>query len=335
MTESRSEKILITGGSGFIGTNFVEFVQKQGHPLLNLDISQPLNRSHFQFWRKVDILDPEGLDNAFASFQPDWVVHLAARTDCDENTTVEKDYIVNTFGTENVLNAIKSTPSVSRAILTSTQFVCRPGIVPANDEVYDPHTVYGQSKVIAEQLTRSANLTCTWTIIRPTNIWGPWHLRYLAQFLRILQKGLYFHPRGRPCTKSYGYVGNVVHQIAQILVAPSLAVNGRTLYVGDKPIELLTWVDAFSKELRGKPVCIMPYWAMQFAAMCGDIISTCTGKPFLLNSGRFRSMVDDYIAPMDETFALLGNSPASLLEGVRETVRWLREYENDNAESKK
>ena len=127
-------KILITGGSGFIGTNLIEFLRGKNVKLLNLDVHQPLCSKHVSYWKKQDILNFSTLMKLFQEFRPQCVIHLAARTDCDENTTVEKDYRVNTVGTENVIAAIKATPSVSRVVITSTQYVCRPGLLPENDE---------------------------------------------------------------------------------------------------------------------------------------------------------------------------------------------------------
>ncbi len=326
MRSLRPNRLLVTGGSGFIGTNLVECAIRRALPLLNIDIQPPLRKAHNSTWCRMDILESDALKRAFAEFQPDWVVHLAARTDCDENTTVERDYQVNTLGTESLLEAVRATPSVSRLLITSTQFVYRPGVVPKNDYEYDPHTVYGHSKVVTEQLTRSADLPCTWTIIRPTNIWGPWHLRYREQFLRTMQRGLYVHPGGRKCVKSYGYVGNVVHQIFGILDAPAEPVNKQTFYVGDMPIDLLAWVNEFSLQLRGKRVRTVPYSLMKVIALCGDILSAIKGKPFLINSRRLQSMTEDYVTPMRKTFDLLGDPPISMAEGVRQTVQWLREF---------
>ena len=60
-------------------------------------------------------------------------------------------------------------------LITSSQLVCRPGYVPKNYEDYAPHTLYGQSKVQTELITRAwKGAPCPWTLIRPTSIWGPW-----------------------------------------------------------------------------------------------------------------------------------------------------------------
>jgi hypothetical protein len=61
-----------------------------------------------------------------------------------------------------------------------------------------------------------------------------------------------------------------------------------------------------------------------------------TGKPFYITSSRYRSMVTDYVTPMDQTYALLGQPKFSLEQGVAETVAWLHtqpEYQPPPARS--
>lgn len=319
-------KLFITGGSGFIGTNAIDVFSKSGATILNFSLHGPLKSEHNQYWVEGDILNAVATQAAFEQFRPDHVLHLAARAECDENTTIEKGYRVNTQGTQNVLDAIRETPSVERVIITSSQFVCGPGPRPKNDSDYFPATVYGESKVITEKLTRAANLPTTWTIVRPTNIWGPWHMRYRREFWRVVERGLYIHPGRQPVVRCYGYVGNVVDQIRKIFDAPRDAIHGKTIYVGDRPTDLFDWVNGFSKGLTGKPVRVVPRSLMRALAFAGDIPSRLTGKPFLINSSRFRSMTTDYDTPIAETFTLLGENPYSLEEGIRETVQWLRSY---------
>ena len=323
-------RLLITGGSGFIGTNAIEAFSKDAAALLNYSDHAPLNPEQMPYWRAGNILDPVATTAAFREFQPDRVLHLAARAECDENTTVEKGYRANTEGTRNVLEAIRATPSVRRAIITSTQFVCAPGRLPKDDTDYFPETVYGQSKVISEQLTREADLPCCWTIVRPTNIWGPWHMRYRRQFWRVLGRGLYVHPGRQPVIRSYGYVGNVVHQIRQILMADVDLVRGQTFYLGDRPINLYDWTNGFSRALSGHEVRVVPRPLMRALALIGDIPTYLTGKPFLINSSRFRSMTTDYNTPMERTFELFGENPNTLEIGIEETVQWLQGYRGSN-----
>jgi nucleoside-diphosphate-sugar epimerase len=319
-------RILITGGSGFIGTNAIEIFSAEGHTIFNYSLHAPLKSAQMRYWRAGDILDPVATTAAFQEFQPTEVLHLAARAECDEKVTAEEGFRANTEGTKNVLDAIRATPSVQRAIITSSQFVCAPGRLPTSDTDYFPETTYGESKVITERLTRKANLPCCWTIIRPTNIWGPWHLRYRREFWRVLQRGLYVHPGRTPVIRCYGYVKNVVHQIRTILEAPREKVNRKTIYLGDPPTDLFNWVNGFSRLLAGRDVRVVPRVLMRGLAFLGDIPSSITGKPFLINSSRFRSMTTNYDTPMQRTFELLGENPYPLEQGISETVQWLRLY---------
>lgn len=319
-------KLLITGGSGFIGTNAIDVFAPRGVDILNFSLHPPLKPEHKQYWVEGDIMNAPALKAAFEKFQPDHVLHLAARAECDENTTVEQGYKVNTEGTQNVLDTIRVTPSVKRVIITSSQFVCGPGPLPKNDSDYFPATVYGESKAITEKLTRAADLPVTWTIVRPTNIWGPWHMRYRREFWRVVQRGLYVHPGRQPVIRCYGYVKNVVDQIRKIFEAPHEKVHGKTIYLGDRPTNLFDWVNGFSKALAGRPVRIVPRPMMKALAVMGDIPSRLTGKPFLINSSRLRSMTTDYNTPIAETFDLLGENPYNLEQGINATVEWLKSY---------
>src|SRR4051812_37193821 len=95
------KKILITGASGFIGTNFVAAALEAGFGVVNADPKPPFDSAQRAVWRRADIMERGPLIALFRAERPDYVVHLAARTDCDERTTVEDGYTLNTTGTQN------------------------------------------------------------------------------------------------------------------------------------------------------------------------------------------------------------------------------------------
>lgn len=319
----RQPRILCTGASGFIGTNLMDSLMGTQAKVLNVDKRPPVKKEQHPWWVDCNIMDASHLQRVFREFQPDAVVHLAART--DTQGTKLKEYVENTDGTKNVLDAIRSTGSVSRAVITSTQYVHRPGHLPEHEEDFEPHTVYGESKVISEKLTRSANLNAVWTIIRPTNIWGPWHPRYPYEFWSVLQKGLYFHPGRQPVIRSYGYVGNVVHQIRQILDAPTQIAHGKVYYVGDPPLNLYDWANGFSRAITARNVRIVPRWMLHMAALWGDLLAKIA-IPFPITSSRYQSMTTDYPTPMSKTLDVFGMPPFALEDGIQLTVTWLKEY---------
>ncbi|MDB5957085.1 NAD(P)-dependent oxidoreductase [Ramlibacter sp.] len=314
-------KLLVTGGSGFIGTHLVEYLLARGHEVLNLDIAAPNLPTHEAAWREVDIMDAPRVLAAFEQFQPEVVVHLAARTDTDSNRL--SDYEVNTVGTERILAGIRHVASVKRFVLTSTQFVNQYNGLPKGDQDYAPHTVYGESKVIAEQVTRAANLPCTWVIIRPTNIWGAWHRRYPSEFWAILSRKLYLHPGFKPVTRAYGYVGNVVQQVAALIDAPAEKVNGQVFYVGDEPIDLYQWVNGFSMAQIGSPVRRVPRAFIRGLALVGDAFKLVHLK-FPITGSRYKSMTHSNYISIKKTTDVCGVPPYSLSDGIRETVEWMQ-----------
>lgn len=322
--DSSQARVLVTGGSGFIGTHAIEALRSRALSVWNIDLRSPSNTRQADSWVDGDILDRDRLERQVRDIAPTHVLHLAARTDMD-GVTVE-DYATNFEGTSNLLGALRAVGSARRVVLTSTQFVCGPGVQVVDDETFGPHTVYGQSKVEMERLVRAESWPFAWTVVRPTNVWGPWHPRYPNEFWRVLRRGLYVHPGREPVIRGYGYVGNVASQMLRVFELARETIDGRVFYVGDLPVPLLTWVGAFARGITGREPRIVPRPLVRGMALAGDVL-TGVGLPFPITSSRYQSMTQDYRPPMEASLAVLGSGPFTLEDGVRETLDWLREHE--------
>ena len=148
-------RVLVTGGSGFIGTNVVEAFRRDECVVLNVDIAPPKTPQHAPSWQRLDILDATALRRAFVSFRPEVVIHLAAKTVLEERTTLDH-YAANIEGVRHVIDAIQAAGSVERSFFASSRLVCRLGYEPTDDTDYQPASLYGLSKVRGEQLVREA-----------------------------------------------------------------------------------------------------------------------------------------------------------------------------------
>src|SRR4051794_24702108 len=89
-------RVIVTGGSGFIGTNLVERYQSAGTAVANLDLAPPRNRAHRNLWTEADIRRSEDLRSVMQQFRPTHIFHLAARTDLLGRAL--SDYTANTVG---------------------------------------------------------------------------------------------------------------------------------------------------------------------------------------------------------------------------------------------
>lgn len=317
----KGSKILVTGGSGFIGTNFQEIFKKfSGNLIINVDLVPSKVEADHVIWEECNIMDSEKLESIFLKHQPDYVFHLAAETVTEEDFTLE-DYKVNIEGAENVFNAANRTASVKGLIHTSTQFANQTDFPLKNFYDFKPHTVYGESKVASEKILIEKKYNFSWVIIRPTNVWGKWHLRYPTQFWRVLREGKYVHPDKKDVIRSYAYVGNVCDQVMHFLINIE-RLNKEIFYVGDEPMVLYNWVNAFSLALRGKKVRVVPKELVYFLALCGNALKLLKVN-FPITTSRYRSMTLSNPAPMQKTFEEVGRPKISLEEGVRVTAEWL------------
>jgi nucleoside-diphosphate-sugar epimerase len=320
----KEDVILITGGSGFIGTNLIELFETKNYGrIVNFDKAKPLNDKQIGYWFEGNIMNENDLSSAFEKFKPNYIIHLAART--DTLSDVLEDYVENYEGTENVINEIKKHTNITHVIITSTQYVYKSKRFPfpSKEDDYLPHTVYGISKKMDEETTRSSNLQCQWTIVRPCNVWGPWHMRYPNELWKLIDRGFYVHPGKKEVIRTYAYVKNVVHQINEILNSPSEKTNRKTFYLGDLPIDSYDWLNCLSLKFREKPLKRVPIFIFAFPAIIGSALRKM-GIPFPLYIERFKNMVEDYYAPTNITIREFGLYNSSLENNVTETIDWLK-----------
>lgn len=321
-TSTAVPRILVSGGSGFIGTNAVEHWRAKGCRVLSLDIRAPANPAHGEVWVQCDILDRERLISVFRDFRPNDVLHLAARTDLKGRSLGE--YRANTDGVTNIIDAVAACPDVRRVIFASSRMVCRIGYQPLDEEDYSPPNFYGQSKVIGERLVRKANPVCQWVIVRPTSIWGPWFDLPYKQFFLTIARGIYVHPAGHNPRKSFGFVFNSVKQVEALLDAPADLVNHQTTYLCDyPPLRLREWAELIRKHLDAPKIHRVPYTLLRAAAWGGDALEGLGLDRVPVTSFMLSNLVTDMFYDTGLLERICGPLRYSVEDGVRATVDWM------------
>jgi nucleoside-diphosphate-sugar epimerase len=257
------------------------------------------------------------------------VYHLAARTDLHGDNLLE--YRDNIEGVRNVVTAVNSTPSVKRAIFASSRMVCALGYQPVSDRDYHPTNAYGASKSIGERIVRAHSRSGLWVIVRPTSIWGPWFDVPYRDFFDTIRRGYYFRVLGHNhITKSFGYVGNTVHQLIGLMNAPEEDVATRTFYVADyEPTDINAMAENVRSAMGAPRIRVIPYAVLKAAATVGDLARQFGWAEPPITSFRLRNLLMDMIFDLSALERAAGPLPYSVGDGVDKTVAWMRTHSAD------
>jgi dTDP-glucose 4,6-dehydratase len=179
-------KILVTGGAGFIGSEFLRQAVDIGFDVLVIDkltYAGDLERikdlkEKIKFYQ-LDILDKENIYSLFKKERPDFVVHWAAESHVDRSIIDANPFMeTNVLGTLNLLDAARLT-GIKKFINISTDEVY--GELGEDGSFYEtsplnPNSPYSVSKASADMLGRAYFRTYGLPVItvRPSNNYGPW-----------------------------------------------------------------------------------------------------------------------------------------------------------------
>jgi len=188
------KRVLITGGSGFIGQHLVNRMLADGFEVTVFDALLDFSAdpdpsgsciiekraaavSTVTTFVKGDIRDRQHLDRVLADTCPDIVIHLAgiplSRT---ANRQSENAVSININGTANLLEAVRSVDSVKRFVFISSSFVYGDFSYFPADELHplNPIDMYGATKLSGEMLTRAfgARFGVDYSIVRPSAVYG-------------------------------------------------------------------------------------------------------------------------------------------------------------------
>lgn len=320
-TAHEINRVLVTGGSGFIGSRVVELLLQRGFSVSSYDAKPPIFRDHAPYWFEGDVRDRDRLDACFSTFAPDAVLHLAAKADIA--ATVWDDYDSIHLGTARLLEAIDRYGKLNRLVNISTQLVIGPTYRPRSLLDYRPYTMYGEAKAYAESLLLQWRSAVHWLTVRPANVWGPHHPSLAQAILKQIANGFYVHPATKtPVLRGYGYVRNTAAQIVSLMQSDPAVTDRQTYYAADEVIDFSLWVDAFSEALTGKKAKRIFVPALRAMGLLGDL-AAAAGRRIPIDSQRVMRMTMSYPVPLEQTLALCGAPQISFDEGVAETMEWL------------
>jgi 3beta-hydroxy-delta5-steroid dehydrogenase/steroid delta-isomerase len=239
-------RVLVTGGSGFVGANLVSELLERGHEVRSFDrVSSPLPAHPRLEVLEGDICDEETVAAAVAGV--DTVFHTAAIIDLTSGGAADgehrkRSFAVNVTGTENLVRAAQAA-GVKRFVYTASNSVVMGGQKISGGDETLPYTerfndLYTETKVVAEKFVLSQNgvgglLTCS---IRPSGIWGRGDQ---TMFRKVFESVLAGHVKVLVGSKNVkldnSYVHNLIHGFilaAQHLV-PGGTAPGQAYFIND------------------------------------------------------------------------------------------------------
>jgi len=174
-------KILVTGGAGFIGSNVVDALVKDGHEVTvldNLSTGKEENINPEVKFYNIDLLDMESLELAFREFKPDVVNHHAAQIDVRKSVEDPAfDAETNIIGSINLFE-LSINAGVRRIIFSSTGGALYGELekLPVSEDTpIEPLSPYGVAKYCTENYLNYFKRLygIERVILRYANVYGP------------------------------------------------------------------------------------------------------------------------------------------------------------------
>lgn len=323
-----SERVLITGASGFVGFHLIEAALKNG-----LEVFAVVRKSS-----KTDHLKNLNIQYAYSNFnsiealqaeieqnQYDYIIHAAGVTKA--NSAADYD-AVNTDYTINLAKAAVASGRIKKFVFVSSLAAVGPlttvdGILN-EDNPQLPVTAYGHSKKRAEEALKSIT-DLNYVILRPTAVYGPRD----KDILIVLKQ---FAGRFEP------YIGKIDQYLSFIYVKDlaeacilALTKGHQTAYLisDGKRYNRYELANITKRLLNVSTLKIhLPVGLVRVIAGLAESVSRITKKPSALNVEKLNELTAvNWICSIEKAQRELGFTPQyDLNRGLEKTLKWYKEH---------
>jgi nucleoside-diphosphate-sugar epimerase len=322
--------VLVTGGTGFLGSHVVEQLARAGRPVRAL-VRKTSDTRFLKSLAGVELCEGSVEDAASvrdAARGVSYVVHAAGLVKARSSDEFMR---TNRGGTENLLAAARdNAATLKRFVLVSSLAALRPSQgsgepIPEDCEP-SPVTDYGKSKLAAERSALAQKGDLPIVILRPPAIYGPRDREILA-FFKSIKLGVL--PLLGPTQNKLSMIYGSDCAAACIAALDRDLASGSVYHIDDgRPhtMEELIMLTESAMGRRAKLRFHLPRRLVETAALGLEIYGRATNRAVMLTRDKCNELFEQWVCDGARARRELGWSPeVSFEDGIRRTVAWYRE----------
>lgn len=319
--------ILLTGGSGFLGSHIAEQLSESGRKVRVL-VRRTSNTRFLRTLPGVELFegavdDPVSLERAADGV--DAVVHAAGLVRARSGDEFRR---INAGGTENAIRAARG-KKLKRFVLVSSLAAVGPsdaeGRPVPEDAAPSPITPYGRSKLEAEHAARAWSHDVPVTIVRPPAIYGP-RDREILVFFKALRSGV------------LPYMGSTRNKLSMIFGSDAATAcvraidaevpSGKSYFVDDGGVYTFAELLGAAERAVGRRAWLrvpMPRALIRAAALGSEMYGKGTQRAVMLTRDKCNELFAQWVCDSSTAQRELDWQPRVPLEhGMKLTAEWYR-----------
>ncbi|MHA1974271.1 MAG: NAD-dependent epimerase/dehydratase family protein [Candidatus Hodarchaeales archaeon] len=324
-------KILVTGGTGFVGSHIIDALEKKYSPRDLIMFVRNREKAIERLNRGLTIVEGdvtifEEVRKVVQGFQPKVVVHAAALA--NDWAPLEELMQVNAKGTLNIVNAMEKVSDSFLVYISSSGVYPRVEGMYINEETnYGPIGNYQWSKVEAEKYVRKAidNRKIRGSIIRPPNVMGARDYTHMVKIVKAIREGKFPLIRKGKAIQTWVAVEDLALAVI-LLIQNKEKINGKIYNIKSFEITVKNLLDLICKELD---ITVSykeyPYWLAYTVGFMSEILAKIKREPATLNRYRVIKFAKDRLFDDSKIRQELGYQPEVTAEiSVRNTIEWIQ-----------
>jgi nucleoside-diphosphate-sugar epimerase len=330
------KKILITGASGFIGGYLVREALDRNYEVWagvrknssRKNLTDPSIHFIDLSYSDIDVLVSQLTEIAGDNGTWDYIIHNAGIT---KAINKEDFYKVNALNTNNFLKALNKANCKPKKFLLMSSLSSYGPVDERNyspiriDDIQQPNSIYGKSKLEAEQFLKSQT-EIPYVILLPTGVYGPGDEDYLMM-IKSIKSGVDFKVGFKKQLLTFIYVADLVKIAFSSLEKEN--VFNKSIIVSDGNLYSDNEFSNLIKTILGKRFVVnirIPVWFCYVVCSCSEILGRLAKKAGTLNRDKYNILKQrNWNCVIDDLVQCLDYKPVyDLNSGLLETINYAK-----------